>query len=622
MRKLRGVQRHDRCSPHVAPDPGNAQTGPETVSARHGRSVNDAGTITTAGYEMSAVHHTGQRLSLKGQLLTVRYVGPVDGKAGEWLGVEWDDITRGKHNGVHDGKKYFDCRSKSPACASFLRPKQPWDEQRTFLDALRGKYVSQTSAADQEAIYFSSKQAEEVGFDKFARRQAELRGIFVIVLDRMRIRHRADDRAVDAIADMCQEITELDVGGNLFETLSEVYDLCRRLPKLRSLTLDGNRISVKDSQHMPRGCFNSIRTLSLSNVILDWSTELAPLLQHCFSGVQVLVATNNEWSSVTHSGSLPIGLKTLDLSNNAFTTLADLSSVANSSVETLVFKNCNITMISSSNSDTNYRPIFASVQELDVRHNSIIDWTFFNQLPATFPALEHLRTTGNPLYTNLKTHDDKLLTAEDGYMLTIARLPDLETLNYSKITDKDRLNAETYYLGLIAAELSSTATDAEAAGVRERHPRFAVLCETYGEPTVTRKTVLADGEVDPNSLAARLVRITFVSGTAIWTVELPKSLSIYALLGIVVKRLGVMPLRLLLILETGERDPVARESASYQGPDWWCSDSEDEDDCLPTKEVDERTSWIMREVEMLAGTRALGTYVEGAEARVRVETRG
>ncbi|KAK1074641.1 hypothetical protein LTR74_000884 [Friedmanniomyces endolithicus] len=554
---------------------------------------------------MSAVHHTGQRLSLKGQLLTVRHVGPVDGKAGEWLGVEWDDITRGKHNGVHDGKKYFDCRSNSPACASFLRPKQPWDEHRTFLEALREKYVSQASAADQEVIYFSSKQAEEVGFDKFARRQAELRGIFVIVLDRMRIQHRVDDPGVEGIADMCQEITELDVGGNLFETLDEVYDLCHRLPKLRSLTLDLNRISVEDSRHTPWGCFDSIRTLSLSNALLDWGTELAPLLQRHFSEVQAL----------------PIGLKTLDLSNNAFTTLADLPGVANSVVETLILKNCNITTIGST-TNTKYRPIFASVQELDVRHNKIVDWTFFNQLPATFSVLKHLRTTGNPLYTNLKTHDDKLLTPEDGYMLTIARLPDLETLNYSKITDKDRLNAETYYLGLIAAELSSTATDAEAAGVRERHPRFAALCETYGEPTITRKTVLADGEVDPNSLAARLVRITLVSGAVTWVEELPKSLSVYALLGIVGKKLGIMPLRLRLVLETGERDPVARESASYQGPDWWCSDSEDEDDCLPANGVDERTSWAMREVEMLAGTRAIGTYVEGAEARVSVEARG
>lgn len=41
---------------------------------------------------------------------TVRYVGPVDGTSGEWLGVEWDDAeARGKHDGVKDGRRYFRC---------------------------------------------------------------------------------------------------------------------------------------------------------------------------------------------------------------------------------------------------------------------------------------------------------------------------------------------------------------------------------------------------------------------------------------------------------------------------------------------------------------------------------
>lgn len=65
-------------------------------------------------------HFLGQRLSLKGQLCTVRYIGPVTEKSGDWLGVEWDDTARGKHNGMHDGKQYFEClysdslNSKSP----------------------------------------------------------------------------------------------------------------------------------------------------------------------------------------------------------------------------------------------------------------------------------------------------------------------------------------------------------------------------------------------------------------------------------------------------------------------------------------------------------------------------
>ena len=51
----------------------------------------------------------GARLILSGHIGTVRFVGQVDGTAGVWLGVEWDDPDRGKHDGVKDGKRYFSC---------------------------------------------------------------------------------------------------------------------------------------------------------------------------------------------------------------------------------------------------------------------------------------------------------------------------------------------------------------------------------------------------------------------------------------------------------------------------------------------------------------------------------
>jgi dynactin complex subunit len=49
------------------------------------------------------------RVSYGGELCTIRYVGEVTGTKGEWLGVEWDDPTRGKHDGEAGGKRYFKC---------------------------------------------------------------------------------------------------------------------------------------------------------------------------------------------------------------------------------------------------------------------------------------------------------------------------------------------------------------------------------------------------------------------------------------------------------------------------------------------------------------------------------
>lgn len=52
----------------------------------------------------------GQRRSFDGHLCTIRHVGTVQGTTGDWLGVEWDDATRGKHSGEHKGIRYFSCK--------------------------------------------------------------------------------------------------------------------------------------------------------------------------------------------------------------------------------------------------------------------------------------------------------------------------------------------------------------------------------------------------------------------------------------------------------------------------------------------------------------------------------
>lgn len=75
----------------------------------------------------------GQRRSFDGNLCTIRYVGEVAGTSGEWLGVEWDDPTRGKHSGEHKDVRYFTCTFSSSgwmilcycSYSCFDRQKQP-----------------------------------------------------------------------------------------------------------------------------------------------------------------------------------------------------------------------------------------------------------------------------------------------------------------------------------------------------------------------------------------------------------------------------------------------------------------------------------------------------------------
>lgn len=54
--------------------------------------------------------YIGQRLSFESATCTVRYIGPVKGTTQDWIGVEWDDPSRGKHDGQHQGIRYFECK--------------------------------------------------------------------------------------------------------------------------------------------------------------------------------------------------------------------------------------------------------------------------------------------------------------------------------------------------------------------------------------------------------------------------------------------------------------------------------------------------------------------------------
>jgi dynactin complex subunit len=61
---------------------------------------------------MTALDWINRRVCIDGHVGTVRFAGQLPGKGEQvmWLGVEWDDAERGKHNGIFQGVQYFQCR--------------------------------------------------------------------------------------------------------------------------------------------------------------------------------------------------------------------------------------------------------------------------------------------------------------------------------------------------------------------------------------------------------------------------------------------------------------------------------------------------------------------------------
>ncbi|KAL4908324.1 hypothetical protein BDW74DRAFT_147252 [Aspergillus multicolor] len=582
-----------------------------------------------------------QRRSYDGNLCTIRYVGKVEGTSGEWLGVEWDDPSRGKHSGQHNGVRYFTGSRNHPTAGSFVRPSRPADSPRSFLEALREKYASdyeQTRArqarADAEPerpIRFKSKIAEEVGFDKIRKQLAELGELKIVLLDGLRVagvlaQEASRDQVEEARREVertCPKIVELDLSVNMLTTWRDVADICGPLKRLRLLRLSGNRLGPIEEGLR----FDGVEELHLDDTLLPW--EQVSMAAAHFPSLTWLSASGNQISTAV----TPISnaLTTLVLENNDIGSLSSIRAL--SSLQNLkhlsLRGNCIDTIAEADARDSSFQ-FSKSLQSVDLSRNKINSWIFINRLPEVFPGLRNLRVSGNPLYnqavapSSVTGIPEKPMTVDEAYMLTLARIATLQVLNYSTISEKDRSNAELYYLSLIGKELSASPEPAEP-DISKTHPRYNELCKIYGEPLIQRATKGSGSgnAVNPRSVAARLVRIVFRlsqdNAETVKVKEIPQSYDTYQVKAIVSRLFGITPFEFRLIWETDELDPVSKENMDIE--DEWDSEAEEEDASADNLNSGDEAKFVKREVELVDTTRDIGFWFQPdlLEARVRIE---
>lgn len=129
---------------------------------------------------------------------TVRYLGPVAAAKNKneiWLGVEWDDKSRGKHDGScvdDEGKlhRYFEC---AYGAGSFVKPSKVFSG-KSLNEALRERYVDLNAPAivDEEdpklpdAFVSTSKgnkkSIEFFGEKKIRYQKYKLNNYFLVIL--------------------------------------------------------------------------------------------------------------------------------------------------------------------------------------------------------------------------------------------------------------------------------------------------------------------------------------------------------------------------------------------------------------------------------------------------------
>ncbi|KAI8387323.1 hypothetical protein BD560DRAFT_382107 [Blakeslea trispora] len=431
----------------------------------------------------------GSRIQVGKDRATVKFVGSVEGSKGEWLGVEWDDLQRGKHGGSHQGTKYFDCRG--PISGSFVRyHPQKILHGTVFLDALKSKYLEQDDittikqeaydkSKDRGELYFGGNKqivVETYGFEKIQRFQSDLSRLRVVGLAEQLIESAG---APKQIADAHLNIEDLDLSRNLISDWETVSAIASQLPKLKILRLNHLRFTTPPQSNL---ALQHIKTLSLSHTLITWN-EIHELLLH-LTDLEDLQLGGNELSELGEI-SLP-NLKCLNLEDNKiddWSQVAKLGTLPN--LEVLFLNNNCISRIESTDG------LFPRLNYIRLDGNTIDNWDSFNALNK-LPLLTRIRCKENPIFKDM----DREL--EDAHI--VGRIKKLTTVNGNTLTSRERTDLERYYLKFCVKD--GTTKDE----ITKVHPRYLELCSKHGEPDLGMQL-----KESSTALKDRLIDITLTT---------------------------------------------------------------------------------------------------------------
>ncbi|GAA5956603.1 hypothetical protein JCM21900_003617 [Sporobolomyces salmonicolor] len=387
------------------------------------------------------------------QLGTLLFHGPVPPTTGLWYGIEWDDPSRGKHDGVHapSGTRYFQTRVKG--AGSFLRPDAPGLETdgKSFKRAFGSRYLeedldlrlpsrapSTESAArprrDGEAETTSEFYATESNFqvevvlsNRVARRFKQLGRLREVGLEGAEVSRawdaedpRGGQAELEELGAQLSRLEVLNLSYSMLPTLAEAGRIASALPRLTRLILNSNRFEPV-SWPTPLPGFERVTTLQLNNTLLSWpeillvAPSLANLveLQIGFNRIHTLSSSppsaHEARLYLKESPPLP-KLELLNLESNELSNWSELVNELSvlPSLTTLILASNRFSSLvllpppSPSLVPAAPPPALTTLRHLSLTSNLVSSWSDSIEALAascetSFPALSSLRLAGNPL---------------------------------------------------------------------------------------------------------------------------------------------------------------------------------------------------------------------------------
>ncbi|KAL6624574.1 hypothetical protein ACP70R_031895 [Stipagrostis hirtigluma subsp. patula] len=465
----------------------------------------------------------GQRVHAAGdprRVGTVRYLGPVEGHSGDWVGVDWDAGAGGRHDGSVAGRRYF--AAAGERSASFARP-TALSKGISLPDALRLRYrVEDFTKEEEDEMYVLSTSQKRVSVEFVGKNkvQEKLKNFNELSSASVSYMGVSSIGSPDELKSLVPNLRLLDLTGNLLSQWQDISSLCQALASLEVLNLTNNTM---ENDVIESPMLENIRILVLNNCSVTW--ELIEKIKVSFACLSELHLMSNKLKMImTPDGKFVQGFSTLRLLNledNLIDSWDEIMKLAYlRSLEQLHLNKNRLRHIEypSNLGDASTVP-FENLQVLLLGSNEIDDFPSVDSLNL-FPSLTDVRLSDNPIA-------DPARGGAPRFVL-VARLGKVKILNGSEVSPRERKEAEIrsvnplgfvnhfvlydigvqngfpdtskVYVRLVMGKTESN----DPEEIKRLHPRFAELKAFHGIED-EKPTSSASG---PQKMASGLISIT------------------------------------------------------------------------------------------------------------------
>lgn len=301
----------------------------------------------------------------------------------------------------------------------------------SFKDALLNKYSEDQSDEELCFIHITGSPKQKASFG-----QSEHFHKRIITLDDCGINCAGP---VGEIASMCPNVEELDLAKNDLSDFHEVFQIIRQLQKLEFLNLSENFLPHKIADFTPllgehpKESLPSVKKLILNNTAVPLETVNS--LLNCLSGVQDLYLSLNGYECIPDCPEQYPNIKSLSINKHAITQWEEIGKIGFvfPGLVELRMSECPLENISPKEVPQQ----FPNLKALNLNNTLLDTWEAIDALKS-FPILTDVSVMGIPLlYQYTDQHKRQLL---------IARLPNIQKLNKTKISAEEREDAERFFI--------------------------------------------------------------------------------------------------------------------------------------------------------------------------------